>query len=327
MVRNRLHASIIITHRCNSRCNMCRIWNHQTDAADEIKPEHLERLPNTFFTNVGGGETFLRDDLEDVIEVLRPKTRRIVISTNGQLTNQIVRFAEKFPDIGIRISIDGLADVHDRIRGVAGSFSRAYRTLLSLVEMGHADSGIAMTLQDSNFADLLPVYQIARTNRVEFATGLIQNAFYFRTNLNRIVHSEEIAVALEALSNLQLSSLRPKDWFRAYFNVGLAKRARHQLHPRRCAMGSQAGFVTDPNGDVLPCNSHDQRLVLGNLRRQSWNEIWHGPQAAVVRQNVASCDKQCWAIGDVAPEIWRNPVRPAAWVGTTLIRKTLGMKH
>jgi len=87
-------------------------------------------LPNTFFTNIGGGETFLRDDLDDVVAVLRPKTRRMVVSTNGQLTDRIVRFAERFPDVGIRISIDGLGVTHDRIRGVEGSFTRAYRSAL-----------------------------------------------------------------------------------------------------------------------------------------------------------------------------------------------------
>lgn len=327
MDRNRLHSSIILTHRCNSRCSMCRIWTHPTNPADEIQPKHLERLPETFFTNIGGGETFLRDDLDDVVRVLLPKTRRMVISTNGQLTDRIIRFAERFPDVGIRISIDGLAGAHDRIRGVAGSFNRAYRTLRTLVKMGHSDCGMAMTVQDGNFTDLLALYHLARDLRVEFATGLVQNAAYFRTNQNRINRRHEVANALERLSSHQLASWRPKNWFRAYFNAGLAQRARDELPPRRCAMGREGGFVTDPSGDVLPCNSHDRRLVLGNLRRQTWDEIWNGPQAAAVRRTVAACDKRCWAIGNVAPEIWRRPGHVAAWVGGALIRNTLGVKH
>jgi MoaA/NifB/PqqE/SkfB family radical SAM enzyme len=306
---------------------MCRIWCHQTAAASEITPKALEKLPKMFFTNVGGGETFLRDDLDDVVRVLRPKTKRMVLSTNGQMTRRIVRFAESFPDVGIRISIDGLAETHDQIRGVQGSFRNAYRTLLSLGEMGHEDSGIAMTLQDANFADLIPLYRLAKSLRVEFATGLVQNASYFRATDNKVIYGNEIASVLETLSGHQLSSWRPKDWFRAYFNAGLARRARNQLHSRKCEMGGSAGFVTDPEGNVLPCNSHDKRLILGNLRHQSWDEIWNGPQAAKVRRAVASCEKRCWAIGDVAPEIWRSPGRPAIWVGRALLRNLIGMSR
>ncbi len=323
MGQNRLHSSIIITHRCNSRCTMCNIWKHQSDRSDEIKPQDLERLPKTFFTNVGGGESFLRDDLDEVVGVLRPKTRRMVVSTNGQLTDRIVRFAERFPHIGIRISIDGLPEAHDHLRGIPGSCGRALRTLLALVEMGHPDTGFAMTLQDRNLTDLLPLFRLACSLGVEFATGLVQNAFYFKTTANRIVRREEMARELDALAARQLSSWRPKDWFRAYYNAGLAERARGRLQPRRCAMGSEAGFVTDPTGDVLPCNSHDQSLPLGNLRHQTWEEIWNGPRAAEVRRRVTSCEKQCWAIGDVAPEIWRHPWRPISWVAHAWLRMKL----
>ena len=71
-------ASIILTYRCQMRCEMCNIWQNPSDAEKEITAQELEILPAGFeFINLTGGEPFLRDDLEEVIRVLQPKTRRI----------------------------------------------------------------------------------------------------------------------------------------------------------------------------------------------------------------------------------------------------------
>jgi MoaA/NifB/PqqE/SkfB family radical SAM enzyme len=129
---------------------MCHIWKYPTQPEAEISPRDLERLPPMFFTNVGGGEPFLRDDLVEIVEVLRGRSRRIVISTNGSLTGRILALCRKYPDVGIRISLDGLPRTHDAIRGMPGGFERAFCSLLALKRMGKTDIGLAMTLQDCN---------------------------------------------------------------------------------------------------------------------------------------------------------------------------------
>lgn len=61
-----------------------------------------------YFTNITGGEPFIRTDLKDIVRELYKKSDRIVISTNGFFTDRIVDLAKEFPQIGIRISIEGL---------------------------------------------------------------------------------------------------------------------------------------------------------------------------------------------------------------------------
>jgi len=89
-----LEASIIVTYRCNARCRMCNIWKHPTKPDEEIKPETLEKLPRLDFCNVTGGEPFLRDDILDIVDVIKKKSNRVVISTNGYLTDRILKVAE-----------------------------------------------------------------------------------------------------------------------------------------------------------------------------------------------------------------------------------------
>ena len=84
---------------------MCDIWEHPTDPKKEITPKELEILPGFKFVNITGGEPFVRRDLEDIVEVMYRKSDRIVISTSGFHHKRIIKMAERFPNIGIRVSI------------------------------------------------------------------------------------------------------------------------------------------------------------------------------------------------------------------------------
>ena len=64
-----------------------------------------------------------------------------MISTNGYFTDRIIDLCREFPKVGIRISIEGLQETNDRIRGIPDGFNRGYRTLTALVGMGHPDVG------------------------------------------------------------------------------------------------------------------------------------------------------------------------------------------
>ena len=70
-----------------------------------------------YFTNITGGEPFIREDLSDIVKELYKKSDRIVISTNGFFTDRIIKLCEEFPNVGIRISIEGLEETNNKIRG------------------------------------------------------------------------------------------------------------------------------------------------------------------------------------------------------------------
>ena len=100
---------IITTYRCPMRCKMCNIWEHPTDKRKEITPEEIKLLPSVKFINLTGGEPFIREDLEQIVEVCFTKSPRVVISTSGWYEDRVIALAKKFPNIGIRISIEGLS--------------------------------------------------------------------------------------------------------------------------------------------------------------------------------------------------------------------------
>jgi MoaA/NifB/PqqE/SkfB family radical SAM enzyme len=312
MAEKKLNGTVIVTYRCNARCTMCNRYKAPSRPDEEISLETIKKLPKMYFTNITGGEPFIREDLPDIVRELYKKSDRIVISTNGYFTDRIIALAEEFPEVGIRVSIEGLEQTNNEIRGLPDGFNRGYSTLKKLVEMKHPDVGFGMTVQDRNAPDLVPLYRLSNELGMEFATASLHNSFYFVEAKNIIHDRPMVAKNFEDLINELLKSNEPKKWFRAYFNHGLINYIYGQPRLLPCDMAFDTFFI-DPYGDVMPCNGTKDKEVMGNLNEQSWNELWNSEQAETVRSKVRHCDRNCWMIGSVSPAMHKYIWKPAAW--------------
>lgn len=309
----KLNGTVIVTYRCNARCSMCSRYKAPSIPEEEIGLETIRKLPQMYFTNITGGEPFLRTDLKEIVRELYKKSDRIVISTNGFFTDRIVDLCKAFPQVGIRISIEGLEKTNNEIRGLENGFQRGYGTLKKLHEMGIKDIGFGMTVQDKNAPDLVPLYRISNDMGMEFATASLHNSFYFVESNNSIYDRPMVAQNFENLINELLKTNSPKKWFRAYFNHGLINYIYSQKRLLPCNMSFDTFFI-DPYGDVMPCNGTKDKEVMGNLHTQTWAELWHSPAAEKVRAEVRCCDRSCWMIGSASPAMHKYIWEPAAWV-------------
>ncbi len=309
----KLNGTVIVTYRCNARCTMCNRYKAPSKPEEEISIETIKKLPQMYFTNITGGEPFIRSDLKDIVRELYKKSDRIVISTNGFFTDRIIDLCKEFPNVGIRISIEGLEGTNNAIRGLENGFNRGYTTLKKLVEMNHPDVGFGMTVQDANAKDLVPLYELSNEMNMEFATASLHNSFYFVEAKNIIKDRPMVAQNFENLINELLKSNSPKKWFRAYFNHGLINYIYGQKRLLPCDMAFDTFFI-DPYGDVMPCNGTKEKEVMGNLNEQSWDELWASEQADKVRAKVRGCNRNCWMIGSVSPAMHKYIWVPAAWV-------------
>lgn len=306
-----MEALVAITYRCNAHCHMCNTWQHPSKPEDELSPSDLATIPHVKFANITGGEPFLRSDIGEFVEVLQSKADRIVISTNGYFTERVLDLARKYPDLGFRISLEGLPAANDELRGIKDGFDHGLRTLLGLRALGVKDIGFGITLSDRNADDLLELYQLADAMGLEFATAAMHNNYYFHKFDNVIEEKEHVAGNLEEVSRRLLKTNRPKNWFRAWFNMGLANYVRGGRRLLPCEMGTDIFFV-DPFGVIKPCNGMD--ASMGSLKEKSFDEIWHSPEARAVRERVCSCEADCWMIGSVSPAMKKHLRVPALWV-------------
>ena len=124
------------TMRCNLKCEFCYVGdllNVEGEWREELPLETLKRaFPDESGLQVSftGGEIFMRKDILEVMDVFRSKGYVCgYMTTNGTIISE--ERAEAMADLAqagflkhISVSIDGPGGLHDKARGVAGTFER-----------------------------------------------------------------------------------------------------------------------------------------------------------------------------------------------------------
>jgi MoaA/NifB/PqqE/SkfB family radical SAM enzyme len=312
-----LEAIVSVTNRCDARCEMCNIW--QLDRQELLGPEDYRRaLPNSLQNvNLTGGEALLRPDIVEVAHAIYEASgcARIIIATNGFRTERTLatlgQIRAHVPEVGVAVSIDGNAATHDRMRGVPKAYERAIETLKSLHAIGIRDVRIGFTATPENVAELVQVYELAQSLGVEFAATIAQNSkVYYSTDVNRSIPPTMVERHFGALIDKRLASPSPKNWLRAYFDDGVIHFAKTGERKTQCDAAS-GFFYLAPSGDVYPCLTVP--TALGNIREQSFDEIWNSERARNIREQVSSCRK-CWMVCTSRTQIKRQPFAVASWI-------------
>jgi MoaA/NifB/PqqE/SkfB family radical SAM enzyme len=308
---------------------MCNIW--QLPPGREMGPEDYRSLPQTLRdVNITGGEPFLRDDLVEIVRVIDEHCRhpRIVISTNGFQRRRIVHTAPELlrigRHVGLAVSLDGIGEVHDTIRGVDGGFEKVVETLKQLRTLGFRNVRVAFTAQRENVRHLGAVYDLSRQIGYEFTTSVAQNSeFYFSTEGNKEVQPDALESELRYIMRKELLSLSPKRWFRAYFYTGVLEYNRLGSRILACRAGRDSFFI-DPEGNIYPCLTLNRQM--GNVVEQPFQELWNGEAAERIRRAVDSCRVPCWMICTARTSIRRNPWKPFRWILTSWGRILFGRR-
>lgn len=321
--------TVISTFRCNSRCQMCYIWKNPTEPKEEVSLETLSKLPDGFDNlNVSGGEPTLRKDLHEIADLLHPKARVMEISSNGLHPERLLPIIKKYPNIKVRFSLEGDQQTSDSIRGEKDGYATKVSGLRMLREAGGTDLGFAMVIQDENVDQLVDVYEFARREGFELATSTLHNAWQFYKNDNYFYDRRAVAHKVEGLIEAMLRSNKPKNWFRAYLNLGLIEKILGHDRLIPCSAGRDFAFI-DPWSDVWACNVRSD-LPMGNLARQSWDEIMNSDQAEQTRGKVARCDQNCWMVTTARTAMRSNLVpqmpklEPMLWVLKNKLKVSMG---
>ena len=323
-----IDAVVAVTYTCDSRCNMCNIW--KLPPGDQMSIAACSCLPATLNdVNVTGGEPFLRDDIVDLVRAIYENAEkpRIVISTNGYQNRRIACAAPELmkigKSVGIAVSLDGIGDVHDRIRGIDGGFEKVLETLKQLKKVGYRNVRVAFTAQKENVKHLGAVYDLSRQFGFQFTTAVVQNSeFYFCTSENQQVDPEDLERELKYVMRKELLSLSPKRWLRAYFYSGVLRYNSVGERALGCRAGRDSVFI-DPEGKVYPCLTLGKEM--GNINESSLEEIWRSEKADEVRKAVDNCRLPCWMICTARASMKRNPRQPVIWILKNWIRIFSGM--
>ncbi len=325
-VKTTMQGSLITTFRCNAHCNMCNIWKEPTKPAEEIDYRYYKKLPAGLRINITGGEATLRKDIDKIFEVLYPKASLLELSTNGYYTEKIVELAERYPNILIRVSLEGLPKLNDEKRGIKDGFDHALRTMLELKKTKCKNIGFSVVISPDNYKDLVHLYELCAALDVELGNSVVHNSWYFHKEDNQITSQEaleEHEKFVKALLTSKRRSLKGKlkDYGRAYFNKSIHRRLRGDDHGYRPPCGALKDFFfIDPWGNVSPCNGSGEEWIIGNIKENTFEEIMHSTKAKEAMKKVARCKRDCAFIVTERHDMVRRPWKPIIWIIRNKIR-------
>lgn len=301
-------AIIAVTLNCNSKCIMCNIWKNRL--SDELKPEDYLKLPPSLCEiNITGGEPFLRNDLERIIENIKCacKNARIVISTNGYLFNKIEAKMKEIqyidPKVALRISLDGLEETHDKIRGLKGCFKNALESLWRAKRLGVRDLGISMTVSSINVKQIYDIFMLSKKLGVQFTITYTSDSDIYFGNVDesiKLFNFSDFNQQVSIIINERIRTLKPKEWARAWFESLLLYFIKNKKRPFPCD-SAKGFFYMDSVGNVYGC--HILNNYIDNLRaRNSFEDLWRVEKRHKIYEYARKCTK-CWMVCTAKSEI------------------------
>ena len=325
-----VHMILFITDQCNARCGTC-FYGGKLNQGESLKLDQIEKISAAIgelvWLDLSGGEPFLRRDIDRICHrfVDSNHVRFINIPTNAIQTGVIessVLGILKNPGpfrLNIAISLDGVGETHDRIRGVPGNYEKALATMEALRQIRRRDPRLALsvvtTLMRNNVADVKRLLDL----------GLDEwNLDYHSIN---ILRGQPMDPALQAPTPEQyaeISALQLKHcgrYFRGRWGLvsgSLATAGRfllnryymREIEGRPKDISCNAGDVScviDANCDVYFC---ELLKPVGNLKTYDWDfdRLWRDFEAASLRrkvQNGCHCTHECFHTKNLTFTPWR----------------------
>jgi len=116
-----------LLYRCNLECQMCPFWRREDDplltVPQEVRVMDALAAAGVSFLGFEGGEPLLRPELPAILEEAHARFHTSVV-TNGWLLANRFREFRRYVEF-LFVSLDGMRETHDRLRGIPRSFDRA----------------------------------------------------------------------------------------------------------------------------------------------------------------------------------------------------------
>ena len=259
--------SIELTYRCVEKCIHCYIDDApKYCTADELTLDEYKNIlnqlremgcVNILFT---GGEVLVN-----------------LYTTGVGLTDEVFDRLCATKINGLSVSLySGIAEEHDKITGVKGSFEKTLKATLMFKAAG-INTFIKCVAMKQNLDSLESLYELGKRLKL------------FVTVSPRIISGHEG-------KNSADYSLGSVELYKKFYNLSsqyvtadktAPKFSREQmLEKSACGAGINAVSI-DPFGNVRPCNTFQK--ILGSLRKENLQNIWERTQ----NLNLKNCKMRC----------------------------------
>lgn len=295
-----LDVELRVNWKCNAKCVMCGLNSYVSMHSDDRKYEmdygeivnlldDLKILGCKSIT-LSGGEPTLRSDLVEIVSYASQKCRmEVSLNTNGFLLKEgkIKTLLEAGLD-SVTFSVDSpTPTVHDEIRGLPGSLDRIATAIKYINDYSSKYKKnirifINCVVMKNNIMTMVgfkDLYACCKFHHLNLTPASLATPWDEWTTSN-----EDLRVTVVDVLNFKktvLPELQKADWslnIQDPFGDELEEIERncfviYSNRPERCFV-PLVHLVIQNNGDVIPCCYAPDEFVMGNVLRQSVEEIW-----------------------------------------------------
>lgn len=306
-----------VTYRCNGSCPYCfNLDRLNSLREDELSLQEIDRISRTMgdfpWLMLSGGEPLLREHLPEIVRIFSAnnRIRHVTLPTNGLLPERAENVSKEIltrcpgVTLTLSVSIDGIGQRHDELRGTSGNFAAALETISRTGKLRSISPRLALkvntVLSSRNCFDISDIIGYVRTLGVDMHTmDIIRN----------VPNRTTPPLPEEVLSGLPLIMKEICDHYYGYHNLNthsslfrrLARSAMlrsweislENLGRNTRYMDCYAGKVNTvlyPSGEVAPC---EVLPAIGNLRDFDYDfkALRSSRKAEDVRESIR--DRRC----------------------------------
>lgn len=299
-----------ITNRCNSRCEMCNVWNMDT-SGEYSATEFQHIIKDDLFSEVtslgiNGGEPTLVADLDDYVSHILslPKLKHLNIISHGFNTVRALRTFRKLYrscrnkniKFHISISLDGVGLIHDKVRQIPGGFEKTISTIEKVLanQALYCDTfDVACTVVKSNINNLteLESYCEAKGIPIKYRLGISNK------RIESDLLSEAYDVTLDQDTNFSVIEFFHGQTIKAksltekfkYFSIFSWLTMDDKTRYLGCNWKDE-GATLDSKGNLYYCAVNSEKL--GNLRENSGVDLFFSDENLQHRKSIVknSCN-------------------------------------
>jgi MoaA/NifB/PqqE/SkfB family radical SAM enzyme len=263
-----LTAHVKLTENCQARCISCDYWKTRwKDSIDTNRAIALVKeidelgIRSLRFT---GGEPLIRKDFFDILKRSRAdRFKRIIIQTNGLLLKRLHEQVNDSPITNVNVSIDGMRNSNDRIRGIQGYFDLALEGIRAL---RNKQIAFSVTLNGISAKELGELAEVAHGVGAHIEFNILSRNLYFLKDgdIASLWPDRSNVAAIEKFVRDILKRPRYEaDYIRNYYSSAT-------LEEPPCILGYLQVFVLS-NGDVL--TGCYPLPAVGSILKNSLREI------------------------------------------------------
>jgi MoaA/NifB/PqqE/SkfB family radical SAM enzyme len=281
------------TFVCDARCEMCGNWK-MGDRKSDMTLDQLDGVMAHDFwgavenLNISGGEPTTRNDLPEMVELFHrrlPRMRKIGINTTGltphraiPMLTRIVKFcAEKNLLLSVRVSLDGIGDIHNQVRQVKQGFDKACQTIDAMQALAreHANFqfGVAATIFAMNMQDAENILAWSKSKGLDVVFNMLRFTENMLNNKGleeqiRFRQREEDFMRKFFIDRVSEESVLSGQSFMYLHYADMIANGYQRTMP--CPFQSQ-GLLLNPEGNLFYCENSEK---LGNVLDESADALY-----------------------------------------------------